>query len=559
MSDDCFTRFKSPIADFSLPEKFNFPFYYDPEPIALLAAEELQAYILNYKDWVNCFGINVEASPTELGKMFGVLVVQNERGELGYLRAFSGKIIDTSVWEGFVPPLFDTFAKGNKFDTVSQEVVKLTDAYDALVNDPKYAKARQALEAQKQYNIEILKKEKQHLKAEQRQRRAQRSEAESQLSEEEFQKLRDKHNQESLNLKFIYKEYGEYLNGKLIPLQKRVDDIEAQIEATKNKRKELSLDVQNWLFEKYNFVNIKGEYKNVVDIFKKTILEIPPSGAGDCAAPKLLQYAFLNNLKPIALAEFWWGKSPGSAIRKHKHFYPCCRGKCEPILNHMLKGMDVEPNPLLINPALGKNLEYVYDDEVMAIVNKPPEFLSVPGKNISDSVQERVKEKYQDATGPLVVHRLDMSTSGLLLIAKTKDVHKMLQSQFIKRTIKKRYVAVLEGNVEEDTGYIDLPLKVDFDNRPCQIVCYDEGKTSRTKWEVIERSNNQTRVYFYPITGRTHQLRVHAAHQNGLNAPIVGDDLYGKRGERLHLHAELIEFEHPVSGEVIKVQVDPEF
>lgn len=559
MIKDCFINFKSSISGFELPKKFNFPFYYDPHPLALIAAEELQEYISKYEAWKNCFGIHVEAPPTELGKMFGVLVVQNSEGKLGYLRAFSGKIIDTSVWDGFVPPLFDTFAKGNKFDLVSKEVVKLTNEYDRLIVDPNYINANKKLADQKERNIEILKKEKQHLKAEQRKRKATRAEAVTSLSEDEYLALKKTHNQESLNLKFIYKEYGEYLRDKLVPLQKEVDDFTAKMELTKSKRKELSLNVQNWIFDKYNFVNINGDYKNVVDIFKKTILEIPPSGAGDCAAPKLLQYAFLNNLKPIALAEFWWGKSPGSAIRKHKHFYPCCRGKCEPILGHMLKGMDVDPNPMLINPALGKNLEFVYDDEYIAVVNKPAEFLSVPGKTISDSVQERVKEKFQDATGPLVVHRLDMSTSGLLLIAKTKEVHKMLQSQFIKRTIQKRYVAVLEGNLKHDSGFIDLPLKVDFDNRPCQMVCYDEGKTARTKYEVIERENGRTKVYFYPITGRTHQLRMHAAHQDGLNAPIVGDDLYGKKADRLHLHAEMIKFEHPVTKEDLTIIQNPEF
>ena len=559
MSKDCFIKFKTSTHDISLPQRFNFPFYYDPHPLALLAAQELQEYIKNYPNWTNCFGFNIEAPPIELGKMFGVLVVKNAHNELGYLRAFSGKIIDTSVWAGFVPPLFDIFEKGNKFDQVSKQVVKLTDEFEALQADPKYSEAKQRLSDQIKTNEEVLKKEKQDLKEAQRKRKLLRIEVEPKVSPEEFEKLKKIQNQESLNLKFIYKEYGEYLKNKLIPLQQCVDDFETKIDSAKTKRKELSLHVQNWLFDKYNFVNIKGEYKNVVDIFKTTILEIPPSGAGDCAAPKLLQYAFLNDLKPIALAEFWWGRSPGSAVRKHGNFYPCCRGKCEPILGHMLKGMDVDENPMLINPALGKNLEYVHEDEVMAIVNKPAEFLSVPGKTISDSVQERVKEKFQDATGPLVVHRLDMSTSGLILIAKTKEVHKMLQSQFLKRTIKKRYIAVLDGIVKEDSGFVDLPLRVDLDNRPCQIVCFEHGKTSRTKWEVIERKNNQTRVYFYPITGRTHQLRVHAAHQDGLNAPIVGDDLYGKRANRLHLPAELIEFEHPVSGETIKVQVDPEF
>jgi len=559
MKEECFVKFEKEIEISELPDKFNFPFYYEPHPIALLAAKELQVYIENYTEWKNCFGLDANSGPTEVGKMFGVLVVQNEQEKLGFLRAFSGKIKDTNVWKGFVPPLFNTFEKGNRFEKVSKQLAILTKEYETVQSDPEYLEAKVELKLQVKTNEDKLKEEKNSLREAQKQRKEVRRTAEANQSIEEFEKLKASHNQESLNLKFKYKEYAIYLKQKLLPLQKSVEQFEEKITSAKNKRKELSTEIQNWIFDKYNFLNASGEYKNVLEIFKSTITEIPPSGAGDCAAPKLLQYAFLNNLKPIALAEFWWGKSPGSAIRKHGNYYPCCRGKCEPILGHMLEGMDVEENPMLTNPALGKNLEFVYEDEVMAIVNKPSEFLSVPGKSISDSVQTRMKKKFPHATGPLIVHRLDMSTSGLLLIAKNKETHKALQTQFVKRTIKKRYIAVLEGIIEKDTGYIDLPLRVDLDNRPCQMVCFEHGKSARTKYEVIERKNNQTRVYFYPITGRTHQLRMHAAHKNGLNAPIVGDDLYGTKAKRLHLHAEKITFVHPLTDEVVEIQVNVNF
>ena len=247
------------------------------------------------------------------------------------------------------------------------------------------------------------------------------------------------------------------------------------------------------------------------------------------------------------MAEFWWGESPKSSIRKHGLFYPACYGKCQPILGHMLKGMKIDENPLLKNPAADKTIETIYEDDDLLLINKPAEFLSVPGKIIKDSVELRMQMQYPKSTGPLLVHRLDMSTSGIMLIAKTKKAHKYLQKQFINRNIKKRYVALLDGDLKYDKGEINLPLRLDIDDRPRQLVCEEHGKPARTKWKVIKRNQTTTKVYFYPITGRTHQLRVHAAHKNGLNSPILGDDLYGEKSNRLHLHAESIEFEHPTT------------
>ena len=297
----------------------------------------------------------------------------------------------------------------------------------------------------------------------------------------------------------------------------------------------------------------------MIDIFRNRVIDVPPSGTGDCAAPKMLQYAFSNGLTPVAMAEFWWGKSPNSEVRKHGNFYSACRGKCEPVLGHMLQGIDVDPNPFLTNQAIGKTLETIYEDEYICVINKPTEFLSGPGKHVTDSVQERMKDKYPESTGPLIVHRLDMSTSGLLVIGKTKEIYTQLQLQFVKRTVKKRYIALLDGVVANDEGYIDLPLQLDINNRPYQKVEYEFGKSARTRFEVIERKAGKTKIYFYPITGRTHQLRVHAAHVDGLNAPIVGDDLYGVKGDRLHLHAESIMFTHPVTGEEVTLSVEAEF
>ena len=272
-----------------------------------------------------------------------------------------------------------------------------------------------------------------------------------------------------------------------------------------------------------------------------------------------MHYAYENKLKPIALAEFWWGTSPKSEIKAHGNFYPACRGKCEPILGHMLKGLAVDDNPMLENPAVGKSLPIVFEDEHIIVVNKPTEFLSVPGKTISDSVYTRIQHQYPTATGPLIIHRLDMSTSGILLLAKTKKAHKYLQYQFIHRTVKKTYIALLDGNLEHDSGMIDLPLRVDIDDRPRQLVCYEHGKPAQTEWKVLARENGKTRVQFHPITGRTHQLRVHAAHHAGLGTPIMGDDLYGSKSNRLHLHAASLTFRHPETKEEITVEATPKF
>ncbi len=327
-----------------------------------------------------------------------------------------------------------------------------------------------------------------------------------------------------------------------------IDNLNTKINALKESRKQKSSVLQKKLFDNYAFLNRMGELRSIGEIFDNN----PPAGAGECAAPKLLHYAFKNGLKPIAMAEFWWGKSPKSEVRKHKQFYPACKSKCEPILmNHMLEELDLEANPFLENQAKGKTLEIVFEDDVLLVINKPTEFLTVPGKLLKDSVYTRIKTLYPQAEGPLIVHRLDMSTSGLLVVAKNSDAYINLQRQFIKRTVTKRYVALLEGIIDQNEGLIDLPLRVDLDDRPRQLVCYEHGKSAQTRWEIISKRNTQTRVYFYPITGRTHQLRVHAAHHLGLKTPIVGDDLYGSKANRLHLHAESITFTHPQTGTIL--------
>ena len=282
----------------------------------------------------------------------------------------------------------------------------------------------------------------------------------------------------------------------------------------------------------------------------------------DCAGVKLLHYALQQGLRPVAMAEFWWGAPPREGVRHHGQVYPACRGRCQPILPFMLRGIAVEPEALPGAPQHGPALRpTLYEDEDLLVVNKPCGLLSVPGKAVQDSVLTRLRQRYPRSSGPLLVHRLDLATSGLLLAAKNAETHKALQQQFERRQVEKRYLAVLSKRLPEgeDSGSIELPLRVDLDDRPRQVVCPTYGRPAKTHWQVIAREAATTRVYFYPLTGRTHQLRMHAAHRDGLDAPIAGDALYANGGERLLLHAERICFTHPRTGERIEVEAPAPF
>lgn len=556
MSDSCFTHFQSSISGYTLPEKFTFPFYYDPHPLCLLAAKELQHHIETQTEWEHDFGLIEEKPDVIIGKMFGVLVVRNTAGEIGYLSAFSGKLADSNHHDKFVPPVFDVWEKGGFLNNGMDEVNIINQEITALEENQDYLKFLKVLEVEKVEAAKQIEEQKEKMRKDKKVRKLKREKAQADLLPEGFEKINEQLNLESVIAKNKLKRLTKTWKTQITKAQKDVDQFTHQIKLLKEKRKNKSAALQKRLFEKYQFLNQAGESKSLAEIFPDSI---PMGGAGECAAPKLLQYAFLHQMKPIAMAEFWWGQSPKSAIRKHKNFYPACIGKCKPILSHMLEGIPMDDNPLLKNPAEGKEIEIVFEDEHLLVINKPAEFLSVPGRNIHDSVANRLKKKYPDATGPLVVHRLDMSTSGLMLVAKSMEVHKFLQSQFIKRTVKKRYVALLDGLVLEEEGVIDLPLRTDWNERPKQLVCYEHGKSAQTKWKVIKKEKLQTRIHFFPITGRTHQLRVHAAHPLGLNMPIVGDDLYGTKKDRLCLHAEWIQFIHPISKEVMTVEIEADF
>lgn len=542
-----FQPFKTNISSIPLPEKFTFPFYYEPHELSVIASTELQDYLESQTDFDHNFGLDETQKGLVIGKMFGVLVCQNEVGELGYLWSFSGKLADSNHHEKFVPTVFDMLDLKGFYKIGENKLNQITKQIEGLENSDEYKNAFQNLETTKNEAFYDIQKQKNNIKVQKKLRdEIRKSET---FNEEELKNASQKEG-------ILLKKMTQFWNYKIEAAQKEFDLINSKIEALKLDRKQKSAALQQRLFEEYAFLNQYGTLKSIGEIFEGN----PPAGAGECAAPKLLHYAFANKLKPIAMAEFWWGKSPNSEIRKHKQFYPACKSKCEPILmQHMLDGLEMEENPFENNPANGKDISIVYDDEYLVLINKPAEFLSVPGKQIKDSVYQRVAALYPNATGPLIVHRLDMSTSGIMILAKNEEVYKALQSQFIKRTIKKRYVALLDGIVKENEGFIDFPLRVDLDDRPRQLVCYEHGKTAQTRWEKIEIKNNKTKVYFYPITGRTHQLRVHASHELGLKTPIVGDDLYGKKGNRLHLHAEQLTFTHPILKKELTFTVEAEF
>ena len=555
MQNNIFQTFKNNISGIPLPEKFTFPFYYEPHEVSTIASSELQEYLETQTDFEHNFGLKPNQEGLVIGKMFGVLVCQNREGEVGYLWAFSGKLAGKNHHAYFVPTIFDMLQVDGYFRIEEDVLNAINRQIEILENSEEHQNKRNQLDTTLKEAAADIQNQKNNIKRLKIERDEKRISFSNRASTE-IEKLEILLSEESKKESILLKKMSKYWNFQLENAQKELDEIVAEIQLLKEKRRLKSGTLQQKLFAEYSFLNVLGKRKSLGEIFDNN----PPAGAGECAAPKLLNYAFEHQLKPIAMAEFWWGQSPKSEIRKHKQFYPACKSKCEPILlSHMLIGLKMESNPFEENPAEGKDIEIVYEDDILLVVNKPAEFLSVPGKKITDSVYQRIKEKYPEATGPLVVHRLDMSTSGLMLIAKDEATYVKLQSQFIKRTISKRYVALLDGVLHDNEGSIDLPLRVDLEDRPRQLVCYDHGKPAQTNWKKIKIINNQTLVYFYPITGRTHQLRVHASHELGLKTPIIGDDLYGTKSNRLHLHAEQLIFIHPISNKKICFHCEAEF
>lgn len=604
--------FKKPVSYLALPEKFTYPFHYTPHPLCVLAAEEVKEYIASRKEW---------QEELASGKMFGVLIVQtdngitnNEENQIGYLAAFSGNLAGKNLHPYFVPPVYDLLQPEGFFKIEEEQISAINIRIRELENSSSYLGSKEKWKIETEQAKAVLNQAKAELKMAKEAREIRRQSS-PELSEEEQASLI----RESQYQKAEYKRLEKEWKKRLEELETEVRHFDIEIERLKTERKERSAALQRKLFEQFRMLNAQGEVKDLYTIFEQTVQKVPPAGAGECALPKLLQYAYLHQLKPLAMAEFWWGDSPKNEIRHHGYYYPSCKGKCEPILQHMLQGLEIDENPLLNPVHEEEELEIVFEDEWLLVVNKPAGMLSVPGKaEDRDSVYHRLKKKYPEATGPMIVHRLDMATSGLLLVAKTKEVHQDLQAQFANRSIKKRYVAVLDGAIIKteketkpiaekailiakntvstkktakaertgSTGRIELPLCLNPLDRPRQMVSSEHGKEAITEYQIIseseritsesentfnesnridesERSINEsrkyTRIIFYPLTGRTHQLRVHAAHPEGLGCPILGDELYGKKADRLYLHAEYIEFRHPIYRDILCIQKEADF
>lgn len=539
-------RFTTSITDIPLPERFTYPFCYTPHPLCILAAKEVQSYLTRQTAWKD---------ELRQGKMFGVLIVQTEHGETGYLAAFSGILAGKNLHPFFVPPVYDLLQPQGFFKIEEENISSINRNIRQLENDKAYAALSAELARTIQSAENILATAKAQLKEAKTAREQRRKEKELN-AQEEAELIR-----ESQFQKAEYKRLERSWKARITTLQTQTEDWERRISALKSERKTRSAALQQKLFEQFGMLNYRGEVKNLCEIFGQTVHKTPPAGAGECAAPKLLQQAYLHGWKPIAMAEFWWGDSPKTEIRHHGHYYPACKGKCEPILQHMLQGLQVEENPMLKRMQVpSKNLEIVYEDPWLSVINKPAGILSVPGKEDAVSVYSLMREQYPEADGPLTVHRLDMATSGLMLIAKTKRVHQNLQAQFKNRLVRKRYVALLEGIVPKDKDTVDLPLCLNPLDRPRQMVHTEHGKPAITDYQVLERlDGKRTRIAFYPRTGRTHQLRIHAAHPLGLHCPIIGDELYGEKADRLYLHAEYLEFTHPITGETVRITKEAEF
>ena len=538
----CFHPLELDTYKVHIPSSFNFPFNHIPNELSLIASSILKK--------------ELDSSPIQhdfdvQGKMFGVLLVKNTNGELGFLKSFSGKLDQNEYPEGYVPPIFDLHDKDSFFKKEEKKIDLLTEEILALENATDYQKIKSELkEAESELGVTVDKL-KDHLKKSKTLRKEARRLKKKELSSAAYEEFNFRLNEQSKQEQISFKKEKKALQMHLELLGQKFKKAEGLIKKKKRERKKLSARIQAKIFEHYSFYNAKKEKKNLLALFENTAFGTPPSGAGECCAPRLLQYAYTNGLSPICFTEFWWGRSPESEIRIHQNHYPACRGKCGPILQHMLEGIEVDSDPLIPVEKI-KAVPVLYEDDLVIAVEKPANLLSVPGKEIEYSLTSIVKKQFSTIQGPGLVHRLDYETSGIVLIGKTTDSYKALQKQFLSRTVQKKYVALLERPIDSDLGEINLPLTLDIFNRPRQLVCFEKGKQALTKYRLINY-DKVTRVAFFPVTGRTHQLRVHAAHQKGLNSPILGDSLYGNSNERLFLHAASLVFKHPKTNEIIEV------
>lgn len=531
-------RFHFLNTDIIPPQRFTYPFNYTPHPLCIKAAQQLQKYIASVADW---------KEEIEGGKMFGVLVAKDADGRIGFLAAYSGLLAGRNDWQFFVPPVYDSQQPDGYFKTHEREISAINAEIKTLQNDEELVSLHHKLnDAEKKAEGEIA--EFKALMAMSKDRRDERRRASEPLTDDiEAEMIRESQYQKA-ELKRIRKRNRETVDA----IRKSTEEKETAISNLKKRRKELSDALQHWLFEQYDMLNAKGEHRNLCRIFTDTPQGVPPSGAGDCCAPKLLQYAYQLNYRPLCMAEFWWGDSPKREIRHHLHYYPACRSKCKPILGFMLQGLDLDPDPH-DSGSNGMALKIIYEDKDIIVVSKPSGMLSMPGlidrECVADILKKELGEGYY-----MPAHRLDMDTSGLLVVAKNEESLRHLHEQFAARKVEKRYTAVLDGTADiPKHGFIRLPLSADENDRPRQVVDKEGGKAAVTEYTVERTDNGKTYIKLVPHTGRTHQLRVHCAHADGLAMPISGDRLYGHPSDsRLMLHAEYLSFRHPTTGEKLR-------
>ena len=526
--------------DVERPQQLNNPFNYRPHPLALLAADQLQRYVASQLAW---------QEEIALGKMFGVLVVEDAQHSLGYLAAYSGQIGGRSNWHGFVPAVFDYLEPQGYFKKQEAFITQINARVKCLEVDEEYQKLKTKLKEYDQKTAAQLTLFQEEMKVAKKRRDQQRRELT--LSVEQQAALI----KESQFMKAEYKRLKERLRIERIPLLQLLAEHEQQMEDAKALRRTLSDELQRWLFSHFVMLNAKGEQRNLLTIFAQTSQGVPPAGAGECCAPKLLQYAYLHRLKPVCIAEFWWGASPKTSVRHHGQFYPACRGKCLPILSFMLQGLKVDAEQSVEEQH--SQLHVVYEDDALIVVDKPAGILSVPGRSLRPSVYSILRSQMPSSVELFSVHRLDMATSGLLILAKNSVVYRHLQRQFRTHHIQKEYIAILEGSLSQRKGVVTLPLRPDPFDRPRQVVDWEHGKKAVTSYRVLGVRQGKTWVALFPETGRTHQLRMHCAHAEGLNCPILGDPLYGHHANRLYLHATSITFVHPISGQLLTLHAQP--
>lgn len=533
-----FHLFDNDISGIELPVRLNSPFNYRPHRLAVEAAGQVRRYVASHSGLARVLG---------QGKMLGVLVVETVEGACGFLAAYSGSIElpQAAGLDYFVPPVFNLLDASGYFKREESEITAINRAITEIEHGKELAEARSAAgetEAMGKTEIEAYRQLIAQSKIRRETARAEGyADIDALIKESQFQKA---------ELRRLRKAWNERIAVAKLPLV----EIEKRIMELKIERKRRSEALQRWIFSQFVMLNARGESRNLLDIFAGTPQGIPPAGAGECAAPRLLQYAYRHGMKPLAIAEFWYGKSQDGLVRHDGEFYTACRGKCLPILSFMLQGLDIEIDPPYASTGIkGSDLKIIYEDEWIVAVDKPAGIPTVPGRNCGESLLELLKKRFPGFGNLMAVHRLDMDTSGIVLFARDRVTHGLLQAAFAGREVKKRYVALLDGMVKADSGTISLPLRPDYGNRPMQIVDDVQGNPATTRYEVIKRNcrNGTTLVYFYPFTGRTHQLRVHSAHCRGLGIPIVGDRLYGRSRQpegRMYLHAESVSFVHPRTG-----------